>query len=576
MKVIDVVQGSPEWLVLRTRYNTASEAPAMMNASRFQTRADLIRQKAVGGAEEVGAFKQALFDRGHATEAAARQLLENRLGEGLFPVTMVSDCNTMLASMDGQTMTGEIGYEHKLWNQALAEQVRKGELEPHYYWQLEHQLAVDLAMEKIIFVCSDGTEVNFVSMEYTRVPGRSDELLAGWKQFDEDRANFKPVEVLSAPVGTAVMALPALTVQLTGQVTKSNLAIYKKTAIAFIEAIKTDLQTDQDFADAETMVKFCDSSESELDTVKRLALAQTITIAELFDTIDNLKEAMRSKRLTLQSSIKVKKESMRTKILQEGVTAFETHWTGLNTRLGNPYMPTVPVDFVSVMKGKKTVTGWRDAMTSELARAKLEANAIADRIQINLTMLREIAKDYTFLFADRNAVVLKAADDCRALAENRIAAHKAEVERKAQLKRDEDARIAREKEEKDLREANEAQAEKDRLAALTPAPAPVEQPAAAVEPLAPDSTPLPTNVVPLGSTRPAPAPAPALTPATLKLGVINERLAPIQLTADGLRALGFEPAAKERSAVLYHERDFTHICASLINHIGKVQAQQAA
>ena len=33
-----------------------------------------------------------------------------------------------------------LGFEHKLWNETLAAQVRAGELDPHYYWQLEQQI----------------------------------------------------------------------------------------------------------------------------------------------------------------------------------------------------------------------------------------------------------------------------------------------------------------------------------------------------------------------------------------------------------------------------------------------------
>ncbi|MFT0547892.1 hypothetical protein ACMHYO_16375 [Allopusillimonas ginsengisoli] len=44
--------------------------------------------------------------------------------------------------MDGLTMLGDIVFEHKLWNEELAEQVRAGNLDPHYYWQLEQQLYV--------------------------------------------------------------------------------------------------------------------------------------------------------------------------------------------------------------------------------------------------------------------------------------------------------------------------------------------------------------------------------------------------------------------------------------------------
>lgn len=62
---------------------------------------------------------------------------------------------------------------------------------------------------------------------------------------------------------------------------------------------------------------------------------------------------------------------------------------------------------------------------------------------------------------------------------------------------------------------------------------------------------------------------------TLRLGQIAERLG-FSLTADFLRTLGFEPAARDKAAQLYHEHDFTMICAALNRHISAVQAKQAA
>ena len=55
-------QGSAEWLQLRTKFFTASEASAMMGASKYQTRTALLRAKSTGIVEDVDAGKQRLFD----------------------------------------------------------------------------------------------------------------------------------------------------------------------------------------------------------------------------------------------------------------------------------------------------------------------------------------------------------------------------------------------------------------------------------------------------------------------------------------------------------------------------------
>ena len=200
MKIHNVAQGSAEWHALRAQHFTASEAPAMMGASKYQTRTELLTMKKTGIAPDVTQSQQYIFDKGHATEAAARPLVEVQIGEELYPV--VGTLGNLLASMDGMTMLGETLFEHKLWNESLVAQVKAGELDPHYYWQLEQQLLVSGA-ERVIFVCSDGTAENFVSMEYRPVASRAAQLVEGWKQFEADLGNFEMAEAPSLFVGKA-------------------------------------------------------------------------------------------------------------------------------------------------------------------------------------------------------------------------------------------------------------------------------------------------------------------------------------------------------------------------------------
>lgn len=73
---------------------------------------------------------------------------------------------------------------------------------------------------------------------------------------------------------------------------------------------------------------------------------------------------------------------------------------------------------------------------------------------------------------------------------------------------------------------------------------------------------------------PAPTEAPA-APPTLRLGQIAERLG-FALTADQLRALGFEPAGRDKAAVLFHEHNFPNICVALVERINAAKAAWVA
>jgi putative phage-type endonuclease len=477
MKIHNVAQGSAEWHALRAKHFTASEAPAMMGTSKYQSRTDLLTMKTTGIAPDVTPQMQRIFDRGHATEAMARPLVEGMIGEELYPV--VGTSGNLLASMDGATMLVETLFEHKLWNESLAAQVRAEQLHPHYYWQLEQQLLVSGA-ERVIFVCSDGTADNFVSMEYRPVDGRAAQLVEGWKQFEADLAGHSPVEAIAEAVGKTPDSLPALRIEVTGMVTASNLEQFKAHSLAVFGAINTDLQTDQHFADAEKTVKWCGDVEERLAAAKQHALSQTESIDALFRAIDEISAEARSKRLELDKLVKARKIAIRDDIVMTAAKSLQTHIDQINASLaGKARLPKVVADFAGAIKGKKTIASLRDAADSELARAKIEASQLGDSIRCNLNSLDELAADYTFLFNDTDRLILKANDDLVSLIKVRISEHKQaeeakEAAQRERIRKEEVARIERETADRIAADAKEASP------LATPAPVKVEQPAVRV------------------------------------------------------------------------------------------------
>ncbi|WP_456254919.1 YqaJ viral recombinase family protein [Pseudomonas iridis] len=486
MKIHNVAQGSAEWHALRAQHFTASEAPAMMGASKYQTRTDLLTMKKTGIAPEVNQAQQYIFDRGHATEALARPLVEVMIGEELYPV--VGTEGNLLASMDGATMLGETLFEHKLWNESLVAQVKAGELDPHYYWQLEQQLLVSGA-ERVIFVCSDGTAENFVHMEYRPVAGRAAQLVEGWKQFEADLANFEMAEAPSIIVGKAPDELPALRIELTGMVTASNLKVFEDSALAVIDSVKTTLQTDQDFADAKKAVKWCGDVEEAVAVAKKQALSQTQSIDELFSSLDRISAHARETRLKVDKLVKAQELLVKTNIKQKAEQALADHVAAINKTLGRVTLPAVASDFAGAMKNKRTIASLQDAVDTELARAKLAASQSADAIRLNLTSLAELAPDHAFLFNDIQQLVLKANDDLVALIKVRISEHQKAEEQKAEAQREQ----IRQEELKRIEDEAKANAPVEPAPVASPAPVKAAAPVqSAPKPAA--TTAAPTNL----------------------------------------------------------------------------------
>jgi predicted phage-related endonuclease len=409
----------------------------MMAASSKVRRNELLHMKATGSEREICEWVQKnLFDKGHAQEATSRVIVERRIGEDLYPATATDDAGWLLASFDGMTMMGDVLYEHKMWNESLAAAVRAGELEPEYYWQLEQQLLVSKA-DRVIFVVSDGTEEKFESMEYRAVPGRAAQLVAGWTQFESDLDNFTPTAFVQPLTGKAPETLPALHIEVTGAVTASNLEMFKAHSLEVFESINTDLQTDQHFVDAEQAVKWCGEVEERLAAAKQHALSQTESIDALFRTIDEITAEARAKRLMLDKLVKARKVSIRDEIVHGAAQSLREHISQIDASLdGKARLPVISADFAGVIKGKKLISTLRDAADSELARAKIEANQIADRIRTNLRSLLELAADYMFLFHDVQQLVLKQNDDLVPLIKVRISDHKVAEAEKEQETRD--------------------------------------------------------------------------------------------------------------------------------------------
>lgn len=510
MKIHNLIQGSPEWNALRAQHNTASEASAMMGASKKTTRSELLRLKATGSEKEFSEWVQKnLLDKGHEIEAKARPIAEDIIGGELFPVTGTADIasgkkvHSLLASLDGITEFGETTWECKSWNEAKAAVVREGRVPEEDYWQVAQQLAVSEA-ERCLYMVTDGTKERTVYCWATLAGDDLARLLAGWDLFDEDLANYQHVEGKPQVVAEAVEALPTVYVQVSGSVAiQNNFSSFDRALRYFLaEKLITDPQTDQDFADLDVQIKAMKKAEEALDAAEAQMLAQVQEVDDLKRTKDLLTELVRKNRIASEKLLASQKEKIKLEIRQQGEAAFADHVAQINATLsGGVVMPRIEANFVGAMKNKRTLSSLQDAVSTELARLKIESNGIADKIRANLEVLREIVGEYGFLFRDRQELVLKDKETVELIARQRIDEHqKAEQERleaeRERIRKEEAGRLEREAEQR-----RQQQEERERLAA--------EQRAKDE----PQSVPVETPT--------APAPAPAVAN---KLGLLLDRL----------------------------------------------------
>ncbi|RZL92619.1 MAG: Heme peroxidase, partial [Variovorax sp.] len=483
MNVLDVKQTTPEWLAARAASDgTASEAPAALGVSKYMTRTELLKQKHTGLAPEVNTSTQRLFDRGHASEDGGRKLAEDIIGGGeLYPVTASLDIEglNLLASLDGTIMTEEDIFEHKLWNEELAANVRAATLEPHYTVQMDQQLLVSGA-RRCLFMTSDGTgdPEKAAWCWYESSPEKFAALIAGWKQFHVDLAAYVPPAIVPAVVAAPVQALPSVSVQVTGSISiNDNFAAFEVAVRDFLEhRLIREPKTDQDFADLDVQIKAMKGAEAALKSAEAQMLAQIETVDTAKKTKDMLLKLVSDNRLMAEKLLASEKERRRGEIVTDAAKALASYVVDLSTR----YMPAVPADFAGAIKGKKSLASMEDAVSVVLANAKIEADAIAGRIKANLATLRDFAAEHAFLFPDTASIVQKAPEDLTALVKSRIAEHNEKEAKRIEAERERIRLEELQRIEREQAAAATRQAEADKAAAAAAAaPAPAADPAPA-------------------------------------------------------------------------------------------------
>lgn len=448
MRIVKLVQGTPEWHAHRRAHFNASDAPAMMACSTYKTRAQLVKELATGVTQEVDAPTQRRFDAGHVYEAQARPLAEKIIGDEVSPC--VGTSGKYSASFDGLTFMNDVGFEHKTLNNTLRAAMVPGctgvDLPQQYQVQMEQQAMVS-GCERILFMASaweldvDSGELVLIEERhcwYQPNPELRAQIVAGWEQLEKDVAAFDPnAERPAAVVAEPVESLPAVAVQLQGSLAVvSNLDKFGESLRGFIGRMVAKPSTDQEFADAEAECKALKKAEEMLEAAESGALAQISDVEQLRRTVADLRNLARTTRLAREKLVAAEKDARRLAVVTDAQQDLDQHVAALNQRLGSNWMPRMTGGFAETIKGKKSLANMQDAVAVALTNAKAEANALANRLEANRKHLVQEDGDWIALFADFATVGTKAAEDFQALAALRIGNHRAAEAKRLEAERE--------------------------------------------------------------------------------------------------------------------------------------------
>jgi putative phage-type endonuclease len=589
--VVDYPQGSEAWKRHRAQSLNASELATAMGLSKYKTRAQLIVEKATGIVPEVDAETQRRFDRGHEFEAVARPWGEEIVGDMLYPTVLSAEVESlsrpMSASLDGQDLMPDHTREHKTLNAALAASLDAGVIPDEYHPQMEQGLMLSGA-SRCLFMASNGDRDSMRFAWYESNPELRAKIIPTWQQFEADVAAYAPPAAV-APIAVAqpVQALPAVVVRVTGEIAISdNFAVFQTRLQEFIDReLIREPKTDEDFATLDHQIKAMKGAEAALEAAEEQMLAQIATVDTAKKTKDMLSKLVRDNRLMAEKLLAAEKERRKAEIVSAGVASLREHVKALTNRVA--VQITVAADFPGVIKGKKSLTSMEDAISTELARAKIEANRIADLIDANRAAMD--AADAAGLFPDFASVCTKPADDFANLIASRRAAAQVRLEQERERIRKEEAdRLEREAAarqaqlEREQRAAAEQKAREEAAAQAAAARAVRQEESKRIDlerdHAAAERTSL-VDYVP----QPAPAPevrtftaAPAMNEApTLTLGEIKARIAPLSIDAAGLEALGF-PFTRVKASCMYRESAWPEMHAAMVKKLLAAGPQRQA
>lgn len=148
-QTLDLEQGSREWVEARRNYFCASEAPAVMEVSKYEPKNPIqLARKKLGFSKPD--FVNNAMKEGHRLEPIIRQQVEDQTGIGFMPAVMVKD--KYLASLDGINFYGDVILEIKApaTTKDTVKLAMDGRVALPYQYQIQHQLMVSGA-DKCIY-----------------------------------------------------------------------------------------------------------------------------------------------------------------------------------------------------------------------------------------------------------------------------------------------------------------------------------------------------------------------------------------------------------------------------------------
>jgi putative phage-type endonuclease len=155
-KLLDLVQGSKEWIDTRFNYITASNVSSILNKNPYKNASTYFQELVLREEKPYSSYQKGLFEHGHKVEEKARIWLENDRLIKYPAVVMVSESVVpLLCSLDGFNAEHNIMLEVKfVGSPKRFEEISAGVIPPHHMYQIQSCLLTSGAAICLYFVCN--------------------------------------------------------------------------------------------------------------------------------------------------------------------------------------------------------------------------------------------------------------------------------------------------------------------------------------------------------------------------------------------------------------------------------------
>lgn len=189
-KLVDLKQGSLDWLLWRHEKITASMAPVIMGVSKWTKAIDLFHELTSDYEEKDSTYP---MRRGKLMEAEALYNFNQSMFTNCIPVCMEHDTiDWLAASMDGWDEEHKILVEIKCPGVKDHETAVKGDIPIHYLPQLVHQMIV--ANVDTCFYYSYHQKLGSICLEVKKDEAYATLLLQALTEFKRRIREFDPPE----------------------------------------------------------------------------------------------------------------------------------------------------------------------------------------------------------------------------------------------------------------------------------------------------------------------------------------------------------------------------------------------